>query len=134
MRCPQCSVESFHKGVLRAVNSFRNCLLNNTVRHCAYKGDYFYEQVKLKPLPSLLHPYVPLHVTGYHALKDMSSFWLVFQKTLFFRASLYSVYIKDWLQIFPRSQLMVLKAENYYADRRSILEEVFKFLELGKLM
>ena len=54
------------------------------------------------------------------------------QRQLYFRASLYSVYVEDWLKVFPRDQIMVIKGEDYYDDRRNVLERVFKFLVLGE--
>ncbi|ELU18071.1 hypothetical protein CAPTEDRAFT_107906 [Capitella teleta] len=97
MKRPTASVQNFHERVVQALDAFRDCLLNHTLRHCTYKDDYQYE------------------------------------RQLYFRASLYSVYLEDWLKVFPKEQVLVLKAEDYYFDRRSSLEQVFKFLELGPL-
>ena len=56
----------------------------------------------------------------------------MFQTALYMRASLYHVFIDDWLNVLPRHQVMVIRAEDYFDDKRSTLEEVFKFLGLGK--
>ncbi|ELT90299.1 hypothetical protein CAPTEDRAFT_124050, partial [Capitella teleta] len=53
--------------------------------------------------------------------------------SLFLRASLYSVYLEDWLKVFPREQLLVLRTEDYYHNRRATLEQVFSFVKLGFL-
>ncbi len=56
-----------------------------------------------------------------------------FQGTLFLRASLYSVFIRDWLSVFPRDQLLVIRGEDYYANRADTMQKLFKFLDLAPL-
>ncbi len=51
---------------------------------------------------------------------------------MIFRASMYYVALRDWLEVFPRHQVYVQKAEEYYADRKPNLQEIFRFLDLGK--
>ena len=43
---------------------------------------------------------------------------------------MYSVYLKDWMEIFPMEQFLVLKAEDHYSDRRVTLAQTFAFLDL----
>ena len=45
---------------------------------------------------------------------------------------LYSVYISDWLKVFPRDQLMFLRLEDWHSGCTEILPTVFNFLGLGK--
>jgi N-acetylgalactosamine 4-sulfate 6-O-sulfotransferase len=42
------------------------------------------------------------------------------------------VFLRDWAKVFQADQLLVIKAENYYADKKGTLSEVFKYLEIGK--
>ncbi len=48
------------------------------------------------------------------------------------RASLYYVYLNDWLKVFPHHQVMVIKAENYYAHTVAVVKSVFRFLGLSQ--
>ena len=50
------------------------------------------------------------------------------------RVSMYYVYLKEWLDLYPREQIHIIKAEEYYKDRTSTLAGVFKYLGLGKLI
>ncbi|ELT92168.1 hypothetical protein CAPTEDRAFT_141192, partial [Capitella teleta] len=46
--------------------------------------------------------------------------------------SIYSVYLEDWLQVFPKNQIFVLRAEDYFRNRTSVLNQVYNFLGLGE--
>ncbi len=46
---------------------------------------------------------------------------------------MYSVFIRDWLSVFPRSQVHVVRGEDYYANREIVLNEIFLFLGLAEL-
>ena len=49
---------------------------------------------------------------------------------IFLRASLYSVFVKDFLSVFPRSQLLVIKSEDYFLDQQGTVDKVLAFLGL----
>ncbi|XP_045215807.2 carbohydrate sulfotransferase 15-like [Mercenaria mercenaria] len=44
---------------------------------------------------------------------------------------LYIIYIEDYLRVFPRNQIKILKTENYSENISSSLKDVFNFLEIG---
>ncbi|XP_067667444.1 carbohydrate sulfotransferase 15-like [Haliotis asinina] len=46
---------------------------------------------------------------------------------------IYHVFLSDWLKVFPREQLYVLKFEEYSMDVSHNLAEIFKFLKLRTL-
>ena len=48
------------------------------------------------------------------------------------RPSLYSVYMRDFLDVFPREQIFVVKSEDYYQNRLTVIDKVTDFLDLGK--
>ena len=52
------------------------------------------------------------------------------QNSLFIRGSLYYVYVRDWLDVFPRDQVHFVHAESYYDDRAKSTNKMFRFLEL----
>ena len=45
---------------------------------------------------------------------------------------LYSVYVEEWLRVFPRKQLYFLKFEEFIHNRQKYLQQIFRFLGLGK--
>uniref|UniRef100_A0A3B1IZJ1 Sulfotransferase n=1 Tax=Astyanax mexicanus TaxID=7994 RepID=A0A3B1IZJ1_ASTMX len=49
------------------------------------------------------------------------------------QVGLYVVYVLDWLSVFGRDQLLVLRLEDHAADRRLSMHRVFQFLQLGPL-
>ena len=54
------------------------------------------------------------------------------QYGIYIRASMYYVFILDWLTVFPRDQIMIVQAEEYFSNRTKTLLDVFEFLNLGE--
>ncbi|XP_041804034.1 carbohydrate sulfotransferase 15-like [Chelmon rostratus] len=48
-------------------------------------------------------------------------------------AGLYVVFLLDWLTVFQRDQILVLRLEDYAADKRATLQKAFDFLGLSPL-
>ncbi len=46
-------------------------------------------------------------------------------------AGLYEIYARDWLEVIPRKNFMFIKAEDYYSDRFSVINQTLKFLDIG---
>ncbi|KAF5894060.1 carbohydrate sulfotransferase 15, partial [Clarias magur] len=42
----------------------------------------------------------------------------------------YAVYVLDWLSVFSREQLLVLRLEDHAADKNASMNKVFRFLQL----
>ena len=49
------------------------------------------------------------------------------------RAGMYYTLLYDWFQVFPRSQFLIIKAEDYYSDMTATLSNVYSFLGVRKL-
>ena len=45
---------------------------------------------------------------------------------------MYSVFVRDWLAIFPRNQLLIIKSEDYYHNTEASLGTIFDFLEVQR--
>ncbi|XP_060749606.1 carbohydrate sulfotransferase 15-like isoform X2 [Tachysurus vachellii] len=45
----------------------------------------------------------------------------------------YVVYVLDWLSVFSGDQLLVLRLEDHAADKKTSMNRVFRFLQLGHL-
>lgn len=46
------------------------------------------------------------------------------------RLGMYFVYIKDWIKVFPRSQILIISLEDYAQHTRKILNQVYSFLDV----
>ena len=44
--------------------------------------------------------------------------------------SMYYVYAKEWLSVFPRDQMLFIKAEEFYRNQTAAMKPVYSFLEL----
>jgi len=44
---------------------------------------------------------------------------------------MYFVYIRDWLTVFHREQILVVQLESYATDLKVAMKKVFDFLSLG---
>ena len=42
------------------------------------------------------------------------------------------MFLKDWLDVFPREQIRVIKMEEYSALKKQVLKDTVHFLELGE--
>ena len=45
---------------------------------------------------------------------------------------LYGVFIEDWLRVFPRDQLKVIRLEDWHYNCTGMLPEIYDFLDLGE--
>ncbi|XP_012936464.1 carbohydrate sulfotransferase 15 [Aplysia californica] len=55
------------------------------------------------------------------------------QVKLRLQESMYSIFIKDWMKVFPKNQILFLRFEDYVKDIPGTLKKVFSFLELHPL-
>lgn len=46
--------------------------------------------------------------------------------------SIYHVFIKDWLDVFPREQFLFIRSEEYFNNRTAVIMEIVNFLEMSK--
>uniref|UniRef100_A0A671RQU1 Carbohydrate (N-acetylgalactosamine 4-sulfate 6-O) sulfotransferase 15 n=1 Tax=Sinocyclocheilus anshuiensis TaxID=1608454 RepID=A0A671RQU1_9TELE len=49
------------------------------------------------------------------------------------QVGLYVIYLLDWLSVFSREQILILRLEDHAANRKITMRRVFKFLQLGPL-
>ena len=45
---------------------------------------------------------------------------------------LYTVFIEEWLKVFPREQFHILRLEDYTEYKQLALNDIFQFLGVGK--
>ena len=45
---------------------------------------------------------------------------------------MYSVFMKEWLAVFPRSSFYILRTEDYHDNMIYHLNNIYNFLGLGK--
>ena len=44
---------------------------------------------------------------------------------------MYMVYLKDWLNVFPKEQFKVIRFEDYIMEREKYIEDIAEWLGLG---
>ncbi len=45
--------------------------------------------------------------------------------------SLYAHWLKKWMSVVPKEQLLILRSEDFFADSSEIVKQVFEFLEVS---
>lgn len=48
------------------------------------------------------------------------------------QVGVYIVYLMDWLTVFSREQILVLRLEDHASNRKYTMHKVFDFLNLGE--
>ncbi|KAK7500476.1 hypothetical protein BaRGS_00008383 [Batillaria attramentaria] len=86
------------------------------------------------------HRYV---VRAIHHYKKCFSTWsirhctynhTVYQEsTIRLMEGFYPVFMADWLRIWPKEQMLILRCEDYSKNMKAVLQRVFDFLELDEL-
>ncbi len=61
-------------------------------------------------------------------LKDENAYLSV--KCSYLSKGLYYFWLKNWLDLFPREQFLILKTDDLYLDTNKAMQKVFSFLEL----
>lgn len=46
--------------------------------------------------------------------------------------SLYYYFLKNWMQVFPKEQFLILNSNNFYSNSALVMAQVFEFLDLPK--
>ncbi|KAK3587240.1 hypothetical protein CHS0354_030427 [Potamilus streckersoni] len=54
-------------------------------------------------------------------------------KERFLRLGVYYIFIKDWLRVFPRHQILILRFEDWAKNKRQTYNEILKFLDIRQL-
>ena len=106
----------FHERIVASISWWENCTqgLGLPVRTCAYSC--------VPELPAVLCAFS----------EDNNNRWgeeVVTHSGEILRA-LYSVFVRDWLSVFPRHQLLFLRTEDSYNMSNVMVQQVFPFLDL----
>ncbi|KAI2654287.1 Carbohydrate sulfotransferase 15 [Labeo rohita] len=56
-----------------------------------------------------------------------------FHERVRLQVGLYVIYLLDWLSVFSREQILILRLEDHAANRKITMRRVFEFLQLGPL-
>lgn len=105
--------ETFHSHVTHSIEWWNKCVKLYPRRQCAYGSP-----------PSM--PPMMDKLQG-----NPKSFWTNLHSPAL-RESIYVIYAKEWLSMFPKEQILFLKFEEYSSDEIQILkEQVYPFLNLN---
>ena len=100
----------FHNGVINGINWWQSCMQEGLPL-----GECMYTNPKLSS-------YKPVNCT-WHSRATGSA-----------RKSIYYLFLKEWLSVFPREQFLFLKFEDYIAEEVDTINKVvFSFLDLPQL-
>jgi hypothetical protein len=60
--------------------------------------------------------------------QSQNSFWN--QPNRYLARGVYLEFIKEWMAVFPREQILILKSEDFYENPDRVLTQIFQFLGL----
>ena len=105
--------QDFHTRVVPSLQWWRNCTAILPERNCLYGSP-----PEVKPVEW-----------------ELSSWWQKeYNHSGEFRSGMYALFLKDWLDVFPRQQFLFLRTEDYGADKLGTLnDQVYPFLNIPKV-
>ncbi len=95
-------------------------LLRNPVERAI---SHYYQWVSLKWESRSLKEAIQSEIN-----QSQDSFWN--QPNSYLARGVYVEFIKAWMEIFPREQILILKSEDFYTNPAQSLTQIFKFLDL----
>ncbi|KAJ8029812.1 Carbohydrate sulfotransferase 15 [Holothuria leucospilota] len=100
-------------------------------------SDYLFFHENERKSPEKFHKAAIAAIDGFHScLNERSLRYCAYTPVdikVRLHIGLYSVFAKDWLQRYPRNQIMFLRLEDWKAKCTEILPKIFAFLKVGKL-
>ena len=123
------SAADFHMKVSRAISWWKNCTAiykrYNKEKACAYGN---------APLGLPPHSSPSCSLKGAKNMIHCSPFrvWGCANSIDRLRLSFYHIYLREWLRVFPRENLLFLKIEDIYADKMAVVNKLLEFLHLPK--
>lgn len=75
--------------------------------------------------------YVGFHIPGIVSWWYDVDFFRVFFPQVRLNLGIYSVFLLDWLTVFQRDQIIVLRLEDYAANIKATIKKIFDFLSVG---
>ena len=45
--------------------------------------------------------------------------------------SVYDVFVSDWIDVFGRDKILIIRHEDYVENRIALMRKVYSFLDLG---
>ena len=119
------SADLFHKRCVKAISWMNNCLTELPLRECVFKFVPKSEgrNPEVRQLAKLFSAFLA-------SFRNVNCLWLQGQ----LRVGIYSVFIEEWLQVYPRENFKFIRLEDYSSQKVEVLTETIRFLGLGKFM
>jgi N-acetylgalactosamine 4-sulfate 6-O-sulfotransferase len=103
-------------------------------------SDYLFWSPKNRKTPQEFHELVEANLKTFDTCSNQHAFRFCLhdrnthmrQLPIRPRAGLYYAYLKEWLNVFPRNQTLIVRFEDYITDGQSVLSKVFDFLGVRK--
>ena len=116
------SAADFHTKVSSSIKWWKNCTAIYKEKACAYGN---------APLGLPHHNSLSC---GHRAAETVAPYkkWHCVNCIDRLRLSFYHIYIKEWLRVFPRENLLFLKIEDIYKDKIVMMNKLLEFLGFAK--
>ncbi|XP_039403885.1 carbohydrate sulfotransferase 15 isoform X2 [Mauremys reevesii] len=130
------SAEDFHEKVAESLQLFENCMLDYSLRACVYNNT----------LNNAMPKYLGHNCNYSSQLKEHKTLSSAFINSILnvtprctklllskvrLQVGLYVVYLLDWLTVFDKGQILVLRLEDHASNVKYTMHMVFQFLDLG---
>lgn len=81
-----------------------------------------------------MHPILNIQILGQHlhTLICVLSFIYHDMLQIDLRRGLYSIFVTDWMKVYPSEQMLILRFEDYKNKVEEHLQQVFTFLDLSE--
>ncbi|WAR03278.1 CHSTF-like protein, partial [Mya arenaria] len=104
----------FHELVIQQITAFKHCLRKRFLRSCVYD--------RALAMCSMINN-TQRHMAADNCIRKP-------EKIMHLRRGLYSVFLADYLSVFPRDQILVHRLEDMSDDREHALNTTYAFLGL----
>jgi N-acetylgalactosamine 4-sulfate 6-O-sulfotransferase len=124
------SSEDFHDKVVKSIGWWENCVSKYPVDACAYgKAPLGLQEMGFE---YCMRNKTFCNLTHMNKMVCHNLFSWTLSAADRLRVSMYDLYVKKWLEVFPRENCLILKSEEYIADPINVLEnQIIPFLGLS---
>ncbi|XP_061191811.1 carbohydrate sulfotransferase 15-like [Saccostrea echinata] len=122
---------TFHFAVLKAINVLERCSIRRILRSCLF--DFHINADLNKNQQRLVLNFIKIARSSKWSTKTLFLLLTKEEGTTRIHLGFYAIYLREWLSVFPREQMLILRTEDYSSNVSSVVKQVFKFLELRVL-
>ena len=106
------TTKNFHDRVVKSVAAFRDCVRVASLESCAYA-------------PEVNNVVIPRFGASSSSVPRLAA------TSVRLRLGIYAVFLRGWLNQFPRDQILVIRLEDYAANGDAALDRIYDFLGIS---